>query len=200
MTDKETILAQYGTLPAALGPDAYELGKWAFDEIRAGLVPTVKEAARSLGWSEERARGAIGALVSRSMITLAPDGATITGSLGLSRVPTQHKLRLDGRDLYVWCAVDAVGIPAALRSDATVRSQTDDGQPVHIEFRRGEIQGPGQALDISLTTVDADSCFADGACLDIRFYAKGLVPLHPHVAPIALEEAARLGRAIWGTQ
>ena len=40
-----------------------------------------------------------------------------------SLAETPHRLMLDGRQLYAFCAVDAVGIPAALQVDAQVESR-----------------------------------------------------------------------------
>ena len=44
----------------------------------------------------------------------------VVGIAGLTLEPTKHRLVLDGQGLYTWCAIDAVGIPAALSLDAQV--------------------------------------------------------------------------------
>lgn len=46
--------------------------------------------------------------------------AGLDGIAGLTLAPTRHQLILDGQGLYTWCAIDAVGIPAALSLDAHV--------------------------------------------------------------------------------
>lgn len=45
----------------------------------------------------------------------------LTGSPDSRWHRTRHRLILDGQGLYTWCAIDAVGIPAALSLDAQVR-------------------------------------------------------------------------------
>ena len=41
---------------------------------------------------------------------------------GLSLTPTPHRFRVNGRDLYTWCALDALMYPVALRQRAEVTS------------------------------------------------------------------------------
>ncbi|MGQ0534993.1 MAG: organomercurial lyase, partial [Methanobacteriota archaeon] len=84
------------------------------DAIAAGQAPTVDGAAARCGMGPAEARNAADALVEAGLMTV--DGDRITGALGLSAVQTPHRLTLNGRPLHAWCAIDAVGIPAALRA------------------------------------------------------------------------------------
>ncbi|PKM77390.1 MAG: hypothetical protein CVU90_07130 [Firmicutes bacterium HGW-Firmicutes-15] len=37
--------------------------------------------------------------------------------------PTEHELCINEHDLFTWCAIDAIGIPSALRVDAKIGSK-----------------------------------------------------------------------------
>ena len=41
---------------------------------------------------------------------------------GLTSVPTPHRFRVKGRDLFVWCALDALFLPGLLGETAEVQS------------------------------------------------------------------------------
>ena len=65
----------------------------------------------------EHVRAVLDALDARGAI-MRDDHGIVTGSHGLSAVPAAYALVLEGRARWVWCAEDAVGIPAALEMDA----------------------------------------------------------------------------------
>ncbi len=68
------------------------------------------------------------------------DDRGVVGIFGLSLVRTPHALCLAGHPLYTWCALDAVGIPAGLAADATVRSTCFFcRQEIVLELRAGSL-------------------------------------------------------------
>ena len=79
-------------------------------------------------------------LVEQGLIVVEPDSGRVVGSWGLSLVPTDHRLHIQGRELHTWCALDAVGIPAGLGEDASVASRCHQcGAPVSVEMTAGQI-------------------------------------------------------------
>ncbi|MDA8334303.1 MAG: organomercurial lyase [Peptococcaceae bacterium] len=63
----------------------------------------------------------------------------LTGIMGLSVVPAPHQLSLGGKRFFTWCALDAAAIPAALNTDATVRSfLADERREITLHFRDGK--------------------------------------------------------------
>lgn len=46
----------------------------------------------------------------------------VVGILGLSLVPTPHSFQINGRQLYTWCAADALMYPVIFKSDAIIKS------------------------------------------------------------------------------
>lgn len=100
---------------------------------RDGLVPAT-------GFSPKRVEALLAGLITRGLLVIEPCGGRVVGSWGLSLMPTSHKLRIRGRELYTWCAVDAVGIPAGLGEDAIIASRcTRCAVPVNVEMIAGQV-------------------------------------------------------------
>jgi hypothetical protein len=57
-----------------------------------------------------------------------------------SAVEAPHRVEAGGREWFANCAWDALGIPAALHTDGSVRSECPDcGEPLELEVRDGEL-------------------------------------------------------------
>lgn len=123
-----------------MSADEQALRKAAFHAIltgeatdRAGLVVITGFASEEVGTLLDR-------LTARGLVVVEPDSGPVVGSWGLSSVPTDHRLRIRGRELYTWCAEDAVGIPAGLGEDASIVSHCRlCGVPVSIEMVAGQV-------------------------------------------------------------
>ncbi len=94
----------------------------AFRLIRDGQAATEATLQARTGLAPDVFCAALTALHTQGLIVQQTSQGDIVGVFGLSLVPTPHALCLDGRQLFTWCALDAVGIPVGLASDATVRS------------------------------------------------------------------------------
>src|SRR5581483_3377736 len=132
----------------------------------------------------------------------------VVGAAGLSLVPArQHRLTLGGRAFWTWCAVDAVGIPAALGADAVVETTCHGcGVAVRVVLRAGaaaEASHPDARLwnaehqpgrSMAGGTCGLMNLFCTPAHLDAWLGA------HPgeRGAAVDLAGAAALGRAWWG--
>ena len=122
---------------------------WAiFDGMHAAPILLAERTSLPL----ENVRAALDALDVRGAI-MRDDHGIVTGSHGLSAVPAAYTLALEGRARWVWCAEDAVGIPAALELDAEasgacavcggeivlrVRGGTPDDGPARVWLTSGE--------------------------------------------------------------
>lgn len=63
----------------------------------------------------------------------------IVGIAGLSIEPTAHEVRVDGKQFWTWCALDAVGIVSAMELTGQVVSTTPgQSDPMRIEFVDGQ--------------------------------------------------------------
>ena len=85
--------------------------------------PAVAAIAESAAASVADVRGALQRLRQRRVLFLEPDGTTIRMAPPFSGVPTQHRVRARGREYFANCAWDALGVAAALQSDAVVLSE-----------------------------------------------------------------------------
>jgi alkylmercury lyase len=62
-----------------------------------------------------------------------PSGRRLVG-LGLTMVPTQHRFRVHGHDLWTWCAADTLIFPVTIGAPAQVESPcAATGEPVRVE-------------------------------------------------------------------
>lgn len=93
----------------------------------------------------------------------------IIGCAGLSVAATQHELWIGAERRWAWCAIDAVGIVAALQTDARIISQDPQtGRPVEIVFQDGQ----SQSLDAVLFIADPSSVHSavQDWCPSVNFF------------------------------
>ncbi len=123
-----------------LGLDAAERGlvRTAFLAMIEGEPITLDDLARRADSRPAKLRN----VVTRGLVTV-DEGDVVVGAAGLSLVPVPrrpHRMLGDGRAWWTWCAVDAVGIPAALGADAVAETACEwCGTPVRLELRAGTI-------------------------------------------------------------
>ena len=181
--------------------------KWAFKRVPTGLAIGAAELAGLLHAPEDELWLSIRELQAAGLLQTDRQGSVV-GALGLSLVPTQHQLTVSGRTLYGWCAEDVVGIPAALGWNAKVSSVCGQcGSPITVYLQAGEIVEPCWLASVRLWLND----FIEGApvssctCPLVNFFcgskhAEKWRLKHPEASGrlIDLEEAAEMGREIWG--
>ncbi|MBI2238132.1 MAG: alkylmercury lyase family protein [Actinobacteria bacterium] len=109
----------------------------AFKILRTGEIADPALIAKREGLSLGDVQGALRSLASSGQVELDPAGRVV-GSAGLTLLPTPHRLTLGGVPLHTWCAIDAIGIPAALGQDALATTSCPPcGRELRIEFERG---------------------------------------------------------------
>jgi hypothetical protein len=179
------------------GTPEFEVSHAAFRSILAGVAPDVADIAASSSLSGAEVERVIRRLVADGRMTAAAGSVTITGAGGLSLVESRHEMLFDGRRFWGWCALDAVGIPAALGIDAEVLSRcADTGEPVRIEIRQGRLAiSEPASLAIALLPPVTGNLMAD-CCARMDFYADPTgVPRT--AASLSLYEAMGLERELW---
>lgn len=138
-----------------LAPAEQSIRLAAFYRILEGGNPSVDELGFLVGMPSEHVRMHIRGLVQRGILVTDEQG-TVVGSHGLSLIPTQHSLTINGQSLFTWCAADAVGIPAALGTDAKIESSCFQcKKPIEITFDNGRVRYSNQ-VDIRIWVVEAD--------------------------------------------
>jgi alkylmercury lyase len=92
----------------------------------------------------------------------------------LTQIPTSHRFRVAGRDLYAWCALDTLFLPALLGQTAEVESAcpvTSEKITLTISPDRIEVCSPPEVV-ISLVTADCCTPGPQGDfCGQIFFFA-----------------------------
>lgn len=111
------------------------ISRYAFRAILKGRAVHLPELPDGVGLSPAAIRTAVSRLSELGTLVVESESGQIVGVRGVSLVETPHSLLLDGRRLYAWCAVDAVGIPAALGVRARIESYCHQCQgSLSVEF------------------------------------------------------------------
>ncbi len=125
----------------------------------------------------------------------------LVGVHGLVARPTAHRIDHAGGRVHTWCALDAIGIPAALGIDAiaTITSPAC-GAELPVVLRAG---APADAAEYRLWLPGGDcGHLVDDFCRRANLYCSAL-HLESEVPPgspgqaVTVTEAASIGRTTW---
>lgn len=131
----------------------------------------------------------------------------VIGFWGLTIKPiTKHRLRIDGRELYAWCAWDTLFLPELLVQTAEVHSVCRaSGEPVRlIVGPQGIESAQPEGMAVSFITPEPEAVRADviaNLCHYIHFFrsaeaAKAWQAEHPQGFVLTLAEAYEVGRRV----
>jgi len=123
--------------------------------------------------------------------------------LGLTLQLTPHRLGLEGRTLFAWCALDALLFPILLERPASIESPCrGTGDLVHIEVKPAGIEAvePPSAV-VSIVAARDLINFRRVSCNNAHFFsspeaASRWLEKHPEATILSVEDAFRLGRLI----
>jgi len=107
--------------------------------------------------------------------TLQLDNSGNMVGTAISLVPTSHKIRIDGKNLYAWCAYDAIYAPSVIGKNAII----DSVDPINHEPLRIKVSPEGvtesEPKGIFATVVGIDADARGGAesprCNQMHFFA-----------------------------
>jgi DNA-binding transcriptional ArsR family regulator len=151
------------------------------------------------------------AVVERALATLQAGGALevddqgrVTGVHGLTRRRTRHRIIASQRTWNTWCALDAIGIPAALRLDAAVRTVCPAcNSEISLRVHDGDVIA---STDEPRLWLPGGACahVMDDFCATANLFCNVEHLEHwrhgagtPAGQPLRLDEAARHGRRVW---
>jgi len=128
------------------------------------------------------------------------DGGRLVGVHGLTRRPTRHRVDHVRDTVHTWCALDAIGIPAALGIDATVRTSCPAcGAVLQVDVRAGVPADEGECR----LWVPAGECdhLVDDFCRHANLFCDEH-HLRSLTSPqagesVTVTEAAAMGRSMW---
>jgi alkylmercury lyase-like protein len=148
---------------------------------------------------------ALTALAAEDLVAVDADGQLVA-AYPFSPTPTAHTVALGGVAVFAMCAVDALGIPFMLGTDAVITS-TDPhtGEPVRVTVTDGTAYyQPAEAVVVYAATGPTGRS-VDTCCATINFFAcpgsaQAWIAAHPSLAATVLtqEQAVALGRDIFG--
>ena len=130
------------------------------------------------------------------------DGA-VTAFWGLTLSKTKHRFRLDGRDLYTWCAWDTLFLPPLLEAEAEVESSCPaSGTPIALRVGPGGVE-TAQPKTVVLSFVrpneaDVERNVIETFCCHVHFLAslkaaKEWIARHNGVFVLSLSDGWRIG-------
>jgi hypothetical protein len=126
----------------------YFVYKHFVDETRP---PAIVEAAKAFDLTEEEAKSAYKRLHQRHFFFLDPGTTNIRMANPLSAIPTKFKVRVGDKSYWANCAWDMLGVPAMLKSDATIEATFEDTQEkVVIAVSAGQVQHTGGVVHFPL--------------------------------------------------
>lgn len=100
---------------------------------RTTQAPTPADVSTTVGAAESEVRAAYQRLYQKRVLVLQEDGVSIRMAPPFSGVPTQHRVRVAGKEYFANCAWDALGIAAALRQPGEVFSRCEQSlDPLHL--------------------------------------------------------------------
>ncbi len=210
MTQKNTpTMDQYWkALDAALpafSPEEQRVGVTLYRELTKGQPVDAAQLGRALGVAAAEAQAFLDRDSFKAFVY--PDGnGRVLGFGGLTVAPMHHRLEVDGRTLWTWCAWDSVFIPEILGKRARVESpDPETGDPVRLVVTPLEIEStePENAV-VSFLLPDADD-FVNSSnvvakfCHFIFFFASRAsgqrwVAKHPGTFLYSLDDAFALAK------
>jgi hypothetical protein len=140
-------------------------------------------------------------LRARGRIELSADGRVVAVH-GLARRSTRHRIEHDGGVVNTWCALDALGIPAALAIDARAVTQCPTcGRELVVTLTHGAPQAlPGAVLwypEVRCGHLVDDFCSGANLFCSIDHLEKGLGDNGSAGRVMTIDDVAALGRESW---
>jgi hypothetical protein len=105
-----------------------------------GLVPQPPEIAAALGYSQAKVEQALKELAAGKVLILAPNDSNIWAANPFCAVPSAFRVEARGKTYWGICIWDALGIVAALETDAIIRAVCGDcSEPMLLEIGDGKL-------------------------------------------------------------
>lgn len=148
-----------------------EVVRGVYGLLGAGQPVTGARLAAALGWDEDRGQDALQRLPNVEK----DDRGAVVGFGGLTLRPTPHRILLDGRVGYAWCAWDSLFLPVALDARVEVLSRCPrTGRPIAVTVEpTGVVERDPDTVVVSFVRPDTvDAADLRGSfCGAVHFFA-----------------------------
>ncbi|MCI0711822.1 MAG: hypothetical protein L0154_16825 [Chloroflexi bacterium] len=129
--------------------------------------------------------------------------------LGLSLVPTPHSYQIEGRQLYVWCAGDAIMFSIFLKADAIIESPDPiSGDKIrliatpagvrNVEPATAVVSHPTAGV-VGLEYLQTEFCNPTNFFTSVET-ASQYVSQHPELVIVPVDEVFPLWRQVWNRE
>jgi alkylmercury lyase len=190
-----------------LSPEEQRVGIVLLHELARGAPVTINQLAKALGMTAGAAESFVKAPALKPLLH-ADDEGRILAFGGLTGAPTHHKLTINGRNLWAWCAMDSLLHPELLDETAAIESRdpetgklvrltisptrVESAEPkgIVVSWARSDTWDPSTATGLRESACHFIFFFASRASAE-RWQAK-----HPDTVLLSLVEAFALGKRI----
>ena len=91
--------------------------------------------------------------------------------MGLTLVPTPHKYRANGKDLFAWCALDTISNPTILNHTAVIESPDPiSGEIVRLTVTPDGVEGLNPSSAVVSWSLESDMDNIRGSFCDLTHY------------------------------
>jgi alkylmercury lyase len=123
---------------------------------------------------------------------------------GLTLLPTRHRLQIDEKTFWTWCAFDTLLFPPFLQVVARIHSACPiSNRPVTFTTTNGEVKAlsPSHAVMSLIVPTSLQECTRGTFCQQSLFFAseQAAAPFlaeHPEALLLSVEEAASVGKLV----
>ena len=130
----------------------------------------------------------------------------MSGAIDGTNAPTDHAVDLNGVSAYAMCAIDALGMPYMLGTNATIHSRDPQtGAPITVSVIDGAAVFQPDTAVVVYAATGATGRSVDTCCSTINFFtdpttAQAWISTRPALIATVLDQTAALtlGRDIFG--
>jgi alkylmercury lyase len=151
--------------------------------------------------SLEKVRSVLTGAVAAGRAEIDPNGDLVGGVLSL--IPTDHRISMDGKQLFAWCAYDAIYSPGVVGKTAQIDSKDPiTGAPIRITITPTEVADVHPEASV-VSVVGGETDMRGGPesprCSQMLFFesresAQTWLQGRANVAILTVEEAFKIAR------
>jgi hypothetical protein len=185
-----------------------EFYRWILRTFAAGAPPSVEALCDMASELDLAVEEALATLAREDLVHHDPRSGNVVVAYPFSGRPTSHRVRIGAvTEVHAMCAIDALGIPFMVGTDAEVASLdpvTGEEVWVRIEPADGSWWEPTEARVVAGAT-QGDGPSASTCCRFVNFFASAESAGHylgerpeVHALVLAIPEAIEAGRLVFG--
>lgn len=174
-----------------------------YRRLAEGSPATLSDVARRVDTGVERAEE----LLSSWPGVFLDDDGSVVGFWGLTihRLSPTHRLQLDGRELFAWCAWDTLFLPGILAATLLVESVCPvTSETISLVVSPSDVEKtshPDATVSFLLPQRDFDADVIQGFCHFVYFFASpeaggAWTAEHPGTFLLSLHDAFELGHLV----